>query len=181
MRPNWLLTPALPLLAVLVACGQPAEEPVAPARAEADDVVARIQRLRQRPTPELWAEMQQVHAEIRSLAERVEYAEIPALANRLVELASAMYHNVKDDLEQPHRVLAKRAIVAVNGIPRRVAFPAASNWPGEDMDGAMLYVDSCMRMVEEAYPREVLYGPALSPPDGEANGDAEATATVGGP
>lgn len=109
---------------------------------------------RKRAPGELWIEMTQIHDEMRARAQDQDYPPLADLAKRLHADMTGAFVQVFDPLVQPRRVGLKRAVLNCAVIPARVEQAVKVNWP-TDIEEAMAFVDSCMKMLARFYPPEM--------------------------
>ncbi len=109
---------------------------------------------RKRPPKELWLEMTQIHDEMHAYAADADYAPLSELARRMQADMFGAFVQVFDPLVQPRRVGLKRAVLGCASLPTRVEQAVKVNWPTE-IEGAMAFVDGCMKMLARFYPPDM--------------------------
>lgn len=109
---------------------------------------------RKRAPKELWIEMTQIQSEMHARAQEQDYPPLSDLAKRLHADMLGSFVQVFDPLVQPRRVGLKRAVLGCAPLPARVDQAVKANWPIE-IEEAMSFVDSCMKMLGRFYPPEM--------------------------
>jgi hypothetical protein len=109
---------------------------------------------RKRAPKELWIEMTQIQSEMHAYAQDQDYAPLSELAKRLHADMVGAFVQVFDPLVQPRRVGLKRAVLGCAPLQARVDQAVKANWP-TDVEDAMAFVDSCMKLLGRFYPPEM--------------------------
>lgn len=152
---GWMTIAVAGLLLATPALGAQEADPETGAAANAerpDDNPAT--HLRKSPA-EVWLEILAIQREMHLDVEQNRFDRLVELGNGITARADALFRITRNELDDTHRVLAKRALISAAQIQHNLAPAAESNWP-EQVQEAMPYVDSVVVVIGNAYPKEML-------------------------
>jgi hypothetical protein len=113
-----------------------------------------LEETRKRPPKELWIEMTQIQDEMHAHVQDQDYPPLGELAKRLHADMVGSFLQVFEPLVNPRRIGLQRAVLTCAQLPARVDQAVKANWP-TDVEDAMTFVDSCMKLLARFYPPEM--------------------------